>query len=116
MSTDVKTFGALKFDSVDDMEEADEGLAEDDDESATEVRRFLREGVVRKGRTVVLTLSGNLTADANLVFQTWLEDLAGAAASGHVDVWQESFGEESFVRLHAGGQEETVQGPYPPST
>lgn len=112
MSTDVKARGALKFESLDDMAEADEGLAGEDDAAAAEVRAVLSGGRVRKGRTVHLSLSCSLTADANLLFQGWLEDLAGAAASGHVDTWQESFGEDSFVRLHAGGSEETVAGPF----
>lgn len=67
MPTEIKAFGTLKFDRVDDTEEADEGLAIDDDPSTAEVRQLVLEGVVRKGRTLVLTLSGNLTADANMV-------------------------------------------------
>lgn len=54
-----------------------------------------------------------MSADANLAFQTWLEDVTGGAASGHLDTWQESFGEASFVRLHAGGREEMVEAPFP---
>ena len=95
------------------MVEAEEGLAVEGDEPTGEVRRLLAEGVVRRGRTLRLALSGNVSADANLVFQTWLEDVAGGAASGHLDTWQESFGVGSFVRLHAGGREEMVEGPFP---
>lgn len=113
MSTDVRAFGTLKFESVEDMVEAEEGLAVEDDEPTADVRQLLTRAVVRKGRMLRLTLHGNVTADANLVFQTWLEDVAEGAASGHLNTWQESFGEASFVRLHAGGREERVEGAFP---
>jgi hypothetical protein len=114
MSCDVKAIGTLTFDSRDDLEEAFESLAEDDDdESVAEVRDLVTEGTTRKGKTLRVAIDGALTAEANVWFQDWLEEAAGAASGGHLDTWQESFGDANFVRIHAGGEEEQISGPFP---
>lgn len=115
MSADVKAFGVLKFASRDDLDDLDPLEDEDGDEATAEVRALVNEGTKRKGKSLTLAIRGSLTADANVVLQEWLTDVAECAESGHVDTWQDTFGEAYFVRVHAGGREETVTGSFPAS-
>lgn len=112
MSCDVKAIGTLTFDSVDELEEAHASL-EDEDESVAEVRELVEQGTTRKRATLRIAIDGSLTAEANVWFQDWLEEVASAAVDGHVDTWQEDFGESRYVRIHAGGEEEVIEQPFP---
>ena len=115
MSTDVKAVGRLKFDSADDIEDARSSLDDDDDESVAEARAVIDEGTRRSRAVLTLAIVANLSADANVWLQEWLSELAELALEGHVDTWQESFGGGAFVRLHAGGREELIDAPFPPT-
>jgi hypothetical protein len=115
MSCDVKAVGTLELASKEDLDDANESLVDGNDESVGEVRELVKAGTARKRKTLTIRIHGNLTADANVIFQDWLEDVASVATAGHVDTWQESFGDSMFVRLHAGGEEETIKQPFPSS-
>lgn len=112
MATEVKASGTLTFESKKAIKELAFEV-DRDDESTIEVQALLDEGVRRKGPTLTLSVDGQLTAEANMWFQDWLEDIAGEAVEGHLDTWQESFGPSMFVRLHAGGEEEQIDTPFP---
>jgi len=107
MSTDIKIFGDLVFDNIDDLEEA-EFYYDEDDESCEEVNELIEESVKQKALTLSFNINASLSADANILIQDWLEDLTDLAISGYLDTWQESFEENTFIRIHAGGKEETI--------
>ena len=73
----------------------------------------VRDGTTRVRRVLTLALSAGLTAEGNLGLQEWLGDLAELAVDGAVDTWQEDFGDAFYVRVHAGGREEKVEGRFP---
>jgi molybdopterin converting factor small subunit len=111
MSTDVKVFGKLRFSNTDDLEDV-EFYYDEDDESCDEISELIEEFVKQDKLTLSFNVNANLTADANMLLQDWLEDLVDTAKSGLLDTWQESFDENTLVRLHAGGKEETVKGKW----
>jgi hypothetical protein len=115
MSTCLKVRGTLTFATSEALEDLDETLHDDEgDEATAEVARLVAEGVHRSGKTLTLDIDGQLTAEANLFFHGWLEDAVELAERGHLDHWSEDHGEARFFRLHAGGREEQVDGPFPP--
>jgi hypothetical protein len=109
MSTGVKVFGKLTFNNIDDLESV-EFYDDEEDESCDEVVELIEEFVKRNHLTLNFNIDANLTADANILLQDWLEDLIDTAKSGFLDTWQESFDENSFIRIHAGGKEEIIKG------
>ena len=109
MSTDVKVFGKLTFKNLEDLEDV-EFYYDEEDESCDEVNEIIEEFVKQNKLTLSFNINANLTADANILLQDWLEDLADTAKSDFLDTWQESFDENTLVRLHAGGKEETIKG------
>ena len=115
MSTVVKVFGKLVFESARELEEAAYRVDdEDEDEASREVQALIDEGVQTKRNEMHFAIHGEqLTADANLWFQDWLGDVAEAAKSGSLDTWQEPYGPKQFVRLRAGGEDEVVDESFP---
>lgn len=112
MSSEAKAHGSLTFADEDEVEDL---LAQlDDDDSLAEHADELRGQLTHAGTRLELRIHAHLSNDANLVFQEWLSDLVDAARSGHLDTWQEDFGDSSYVRLTAGADdEEELDGPYP---
>lgn len=60
-----------------------------------------------------LDIDCSLTADADMCLQDWLDKVGSAATGGSLHVWQEEYEPNTYVRLHAGGHNEVVQGPFP---
>jgi hypothetical protein len=115
MSMLIKAVGTLTYDSMDDLADADEVLEnqdDDDDEALAEARTVLEEGTERGKKTLTVKFSLSVSADANLIIQDFLEEAAIAASSGHLDLWQDG-SDDGFERLHAGGEEESMTGPFP---
>lgn len=112
MSTDVKAFGKLVFESASEMEEVMYQV-DDEDAASREVKALIDEGVQSNRKVMHFTIDGALTSDANLWFQEWLGDVVDAARSGSLDTWQEDYGRDKFVRLHANGEEEEIGKPFP---
>lgn len=113
MSVEIKVVGELHFD---DVQALDEALSFENfsDESQAETFEFLLwEYVQQKGQTLTFAIHSSLSAKDNVDFQQWLEDLAELAAGGFIDAWQDEHGDAFFVRVHAGGAEETIEGPFP---
>ena len=110
MSSDVKVRGTLIVDQVDELAELlrlEEGF-----EAADELAALIEEGVEVVGAKVSFYVEAHLSNTANLEFQDWLSDVAELASEGYVDTWQETF-ETRYVRLHAGGGEEEIEGTFP---
>ena len=113
MSCEAKAKGTLQFESKEVLDELF-GDLDPEDEAAAEVLEAIEGQVTRDGATLRLSIHGSFTADGNLEFQTWLEDLAEAATQGHIDTWQEDFGDSMYVRLIAGEEDEQeMPGPFP---
>ncbi len=112
MTVAVKVRGTLQFADRAALIETMSAL-DDDDEYVVEVAEMVGECAVLAGASLSLTVDGSLTNTANLEFQEWLSDLADAAVEGHLDTWQEGFGDAFHVRLQAGGEEAEVAGPMP---
>ena len=114
MSSEAKAKGTLRFESEEVLdgvlEELDDG---DEDGDLAEVLEAVRDGMTRDGLALTLDIDVHLTNSGNLEFQEWLGDLAESAASGHLDTWQEDFGDSMFVRLTAGGEEREMPGAFP---
>jgi len=111
MSADVKVHGKLVFADPQTID----GLLEFDfmDEDLAEVGDLVAGGVQQVERTLVFIIDGNMSNSGNLEFQEWLSDVAEEAAEGCLNTWQEALGDSQYVRLHAGGEEEEVEEPYP---
>ena len=109
MSTEIKVVGSLVFQGASELREAGFEV-EEDDESSEEVEAMLEDCIRREGNVMTFDLRGSLTSDANLWLQEWLGEVAEAAVSGHIDSWQEGFEPNKFVRIHAGGKEEQLEG------
>lgn len=110
MSSDVRVRGTL---IVDDSAALAELLRlEDGFEAADEIAAVLEEGVEVMGKKVSFYVEAHLSNPANVEFQDLLSDLVELANEGFIDTWQEAF-ETRYVRLHAGGREEEVEGTFP---
>jgi hypothetical protein len=90
-----------------------ENPLDDDNEYDAEVRDVLARCVTRRKTTLDVAIDASLTATANLWLSDWLDDAVAAACGGHLDTWQESFGDATYVRLYPGGREEKISGPFP---
>ena len=112
MSTDVKVIGKLVFESASELEEVEYQVDEEDDASR-EVKGLIDEGVQSKRNVMKFSINGALSNEANLWFQEWLSDVVAAAKSGTLDTWQEDYGPDKFIRLHAGGEEEEIEESFP---
>jgi hypothetical protein len=112
MSAETKAHGTLTFADDDEVEDLLAQLGDDD--SLAHRADELREQMTRVGTRLELRIHVDLSNDGNLMFQEWLTDLVDAATSGHLDTWQEDFGDSMYVRLTAGSdEEEELEGPYP---
>jgi hypothetical protein len=112
MSVESKAHGTLTFADDDEVEDLLAQLGDDD--SLADHADELREQLTHVGARLELRIHVHLSNDANLVFQEWLTDLVDAATSGHLDTWQEDFGDSMYVRLTAGSDDEAeIEGPYP---
>ena len=112
MSSETKAKGLLRFESDDALDEVFDSLDEDDEDGAEVLEVVLKE-TFREGASLRLEIFAHFSNDGNLEFQTWLEDLAEAATDGHVDTWQEDYGDSMFIRLKAGGEEQEVNSRFP---
>ena len=110
MTVAVKARGTLRFGDRAALDEAMSAL-DGDDEYVVEVALLVGEGSVLTEASIRLLVDGSLTNMANLEFQDWLSDLADLAVAGHLDTWQEDFGDAFHIRLRAGGEESEVPGP-----
>jgi hypothetical protein len=108
MSTEVKVRGALQL-TEPELDELLEALDDEDDEVADAIR----EQFARDGGWLRFNVDVQLSNTGNLAFQEWLDDVAEAAIAGFVDTWQESFGDSTYVRLSAGGDEQEIDGRFP---
>jgi hypothetical protein len=122
MSCDVKAAGRLRFRSGEEIDEVyvglegakdEEGEDEEEDDAVDEVLQVVRSGIMRDGVTLTVRIDVSLTATANMILQDFLDDLATTAIEGQVDVWFEFLDDGIFIRLHAGGEEETISGTFP---
>jgi hypothetical protein len=113
MSSEVKAVGLLEYEAMDDLVDAEDALADTADAAVREVRAIVAAGAKRGRKRLTVQIGAALSEGAGRVFQDWLAHIAAAAAKGHVDTWQESFGEAAFVRIHAGGQVERIEQPFP---
>lgn len=111
MSVDVKAHGTLRFESIDALRALLSVEASVDD--LEELSEVVAESSKTDGASLTLQMNAAMTANGNLALQDWLEDLVERAVAGHLDTWQEDFGDEKFVRLLAGGDERVVEGPFP---
>ena len=109
MSVHTRARGTLTFPSPDAAEQALRALDDDDED----VREVVAASVKRDGATLHVDIDADFNNADNLTFQIWLEDLAEEAVKGHLDTWQEDFGPNLYVRVHAGGEETERKGPFP---
>lgn len=112
MSAESRVKGTLTFESSDDLDDLLDQLHEDD-ELAEHAQDILAQ-TQRAKESLTFDLHVHLSNDANLWLQEWLTDLVEEASGGHLDAWQEAFGDSMYVRLTAGSDdEEEIAGPFP---
>lgn len=109
MTCEVKVFGKLTFNNFEDLESV-KFEANDEDDCLDEISELISETILTDGLLLIFKVDASLTYDNNLIFQDWLEDAAEAAQSGWIDTWQEGYEDETYIRIHAGGNEEEIKG------